>query len=125
MAYTNNIVRISKTGIVATGTGDYVVDVTENGTQKFYPLFVTFSIRSANNITVAPTFSVGTNATSYNNIVPTSLLTGLTTVDKMTKIDINSATGVVAPNTTIYAKVSVSASATTCLVDVHLFGYYL
>lgn len=124
MAYNNNIIRISKTGIVATGIGDYLIDTTENGTQKFYPLFATFSITAANGIVIVPTFSIGTNASTYNNIIPASLLTGLTTIDKMTKIDISSATGIIPANTGIYARVSVPATATNCTVDVHLFGYY-
>lgn len=124
MAYNSNIVRISKTGITATGIGSYLMETTENGTQKFFPIFATFSITAATGISVVPTFSVGTNAATYDNVIPASVLTGLISVDKMTKIDISAATSAVGANTAIYAAISVPATAATCVVDVHLFGFY-
>jgi len=124
MAYSNHLTRISKVGVDAKVLADTLITITENGTQKFHPLFVIFKVSSGSVITLVPTISIGTNSTSYDNIIPATLLTGLISVDKYIKADIIGVIDAVSANTSIYCKVTGIATATTMVVDVHIFGYY-
>lgn len=124
MSYTRPLVSFIKKGIDAKTTGATKMGTTENGTERFHPIFAVINVSAANTIAVVPTLSVGTNGASYNNILVAAAMTGLSALHTLLKSDIVGATGNVAPNTEIYVNISVGATATAMSLDVHLFGYY-
>lgn len=116
--------RITKIGINGNSSASNLVGRTDNGSEKFYTEAVFINVRSANNVSVVPTISIGTNAPNYDNICSSILLTGMTAVNKYTRASINVAAEVIAPNTEVYAKV-VAGVATGITIDVSLFGFYM
>lgn len=119
------LVVFSATGIDAKVSGARSLGTTD-ATKRFYPIVFVIRVASANTISLVPSISVGTNATSYNNIGGVIALTGLTSVNKMLKQELAvSAIDSVAPNTQIFANITIGATATTMTVDVHVIGYYL
>lgn len=125
MAYRPSLERISKNNIPITAVGNTLIGTTENGTQRFYPLFAVISVRSASGVLTVGTVSIGSNASNYNNIMPATALTGLTAIDLMLKVQLAaSAIQSVAPNTDIYLRVSVAATGTQKNCDVTVIGYY-
>lgn len=102
-----------------------MVFTTENATRRFYPMFVVIKVTAANTIALVPTISMGTNASSYDNILTGYVLTNLSAVNKMVKADLSAvAIDSVAPNTGIYVNITSAATASTCTLSVTLVGYY-
>lgn len=108
----------------AKNTGSFTIDTTENGTESFHPLLIVFVLNTASAVSVVPTISVGTNSSTYNNIMPAALLTGLTSAGMILPMPITSAISKVAANTAIKGNVTIGATATTATIDIHVFGYY-
>lgn len=106
-------------------TGSTVINPTE-GSRRFYPVFATFEIIAASAIVGVPTLSLGTNSSTYNNIMTATALTGLTSVNKILNTS-NLLTVVadsVAPSTEIRVNVTVGAVSTTATLKVMLHGFY-
>jgi hypothetical protein len=118
------LVSFSMTGIDGTQLASTQIGTTENGTQSFYPLFACLALNGASAVTVVPSLSIGTNSATYNNILGTTVLTGMTSAGQMLHTNIVGAIGKVPANTPIYVKMVTAATATTATVDVHLFGFY-
>lgn len=100
------------------------IGTTENGGQSFYPMFGVVAMSAANTITLAGAISIGTNATSYNNIVPITTTTGLTTAGTMLNINMATAISKIAVNTGIFVNVTTGITGTSGTIDIHLFGFY-
>lgn len=122
--YFRQLQDFSATGINAASTGSTLIGTTQNGTQAFHPLFVVFKMTAANTITIVPIVSVGTNASTYNNVIALTTLTGLTSVGAMLPTNITTVIGAIPANTAIFANIGTGATATTATLEVHLFGYY-
>lgn len=101
------------------------IDTTETA-RRFYPLFATFEVVSASAVISVATLSIGTNATTYNNILAATAMTGLTSANAMmqsgTLLVVAGAS--IAPNTEIRVNVSVGYIATTANLKVLLHGFY-
>jgi hypothetical protein len=124
MSYTQNIVRLPKNGVVGTATGTTLIGTTIDGTMSFFPVFAVVKVAAANTILGVGTYSIGTNAVSYNNVIPATALTGLSTLNAYTKFDVTGAIGAILPNTDIYLNITVAYTATGATLEVNLFGYY-
>lgn len=105
-------------------TGATTIFTTENGTERFHPLYVCAELTAATSVSVVPTISVGTNASSYNNILTATALTNFTAANKMQNYPISVLVDSVAANTAILVNVSIGATATTCTGKVAVIGYY-
>lgn len=68
---------------------------------------------SVTGFTTEPTVSVGTNATSYDNIIGATTLTGLSTADDTFAFTLSQVKAVVPASTSIRFRVSTGATATT------------
>lgn len=101
-----------------------LIFTTDNGAKRFHPIMIRVVVSSAITITVVPTVSVGANSPDYNDILGATVLTSLTAVNKMSNFDIAIAANSVAANTGVYVKVTGIATATTCNIDVAVFGDY-
>lgn len=111
-------------------TGATLVGTSENSSRRFYPTAVLFAITAVTGTIVGvATVSLGTNSSSYNNIVTASALTGMTAVNTMLRFAVGAAVAnSIAPNSGIYCNVSVAATGVALSVVsilTVLEGYYL
>lgn len=116
--------RFSVTGIDAKTTGATLIGTTRNTGERFYPVFIVVRTATADTVLAVASGSVGTNSTDYNNVVPITALTNLTTANLYLRWDITTATASIAANTGVYFKVTTGSTATAHTIDVHLVGYY-
>ena len=124
MSYVPRLEKIVLKGVNVKNTGSTLIGTTENGSSRFYPLFAIIEIATASIITVVGAASIGTNSSSYNNILAITTLTGLTAVNNILNLNLAGVVSTsVAPNTDIYLKVTTGFIATTATADVHLLGY--
>jgi len=91
---------------------------------NFFTTGVSFSLTSVSGLVVAPTVTVGTNASSYDDILPVSALTLLTTVNNYLYIPITTQSKMASSGTDIFVKVTIGAIATTYTLSVSLSGFY-
>jgi len=124
MNYSTHLKQISKKGISYTGVASTQIGITENGTERFFPLFCVITVSSATLLTIAGTMSVGTNSASYNNILVATAMTGLTGLYNMLTMNLTTLVSSIAANTPIFVNVTVGATATSSTFDVYLFGFY-
>jgi len=79
-------------------------------------------------VILQPSLSLGTNATSYNNLFTSSPLSGLLTTVGLTSASALSIANAVAPlagSTDVYAKVNITATgATTYTLRADIMGYF-
>lgn len=113
------------TGINLKTTGATKIFTTPNNGLRFYPDKVTFEITAATAITVAGAASVGTNASTYNNILSISTLTGAAAVNNILSFALDLVvTNSVAPNTDIYVNITLGITATSATGSVTILGHY-
>lgn len=107
-------------------TGATAIQTSENGTQRFMPLQVIIECTAASAIVGAATISVGTNASSYNNLLAATALTGVTAANNMLGFNLPLvATSSVAANTAINVNVTLAATGTSQVARVDVLGYYV
>lgn len=107
-------------------TGATAIQTSENGTQRFMPLQVIIECTAASAIVGAATISVGTNASSYNNLLAATALTGVTAANNMLGFNLPLvATSSVAANTAINVNVTIAATGTSQVARVDILGYYV
>lgn len=97
---------------------------TENGTESFHPMFVIFAMTAASGLILPCTVSVGTNGSSYNNIVSGLSLSGLISLATMTPKNVDANSVVVPANTDVVANVGLAATGTSGTMKITLMGYY-
>jgi hypothetical protein len=103
------------------------IATTDNATVKnFYPTQAFIEcVSSAGSIVTVAIASIGTNATSYNNIIPATAMAGLTTLGVHSPLRTTGAMYVVPPGTDIYFNIAaVPVGATAQTVNVYLEGFY-
>lgn len=122
--YFKQLESFSLIGLNAKNTGATLIGTTENGTQKFHPVFTLMVCNSGTLITVVPTVSVGTNGATYNNLIAATSMAAMTAAGNMAQPALTATYGNIAANTGIFINVTIGATATTCLVDIHVFGFY-
>jgi len=114
------LVAYSVTGINAKSTGATTIFTTEG--ERFHPLFIVTEITAATSLTIGATASVGTNSSSFNNIMAASV-TG-TTVNNMLPNALSALTDSVAPGTAVKVNVSIAATGTSGTLSVTVIGFY-
>lgn len=123
MAYReNNYILLKKTG----------VNLKSPGAQLLFPSYikrmisikVTMIIEQATSVTGTPTFSVGTNASSYNNILGSSSTSGVNSVNAFRTFTAESQ--IISPSTNIYLNITVEGISTGAFTATFLLeGYFL
>ena len=108
----------------AKNTGAILIATTDNNGKRFHPSMISVLISGANAITVPATLSIGTNASTYNDLLASTVLTGLTGVQNMTNYNLVAMINSVPVNTGIYLNVTAGSTATVCNIDVAIFGDY-
>lgn len=126
MTYLNNVDEFEATNIAMDAVGNAIMGGTASD-KTFYPVEVLVVCEQAPSIIGLCTVSVGTNSPSYNNIMSGKLLTDLTTNKKIFRGDPlvpGASVSGVAASSTIYARVSVGATAGG-VARVILLGFYI
>src|SRR5882762_3602360 len=115
----------------ALATGATVLTTIENGTQRFVPVFFHLEVKTLTGVVgTGATFSVGTNASTYNNILAaqttgTTLLGSLNGLQQYNILTISTA-GSIAPNTAINVNVTIAAiGPTVYTLRPDIIGYYV
>lgn len=115
-------------GVDAVAAANTVIGTTLNNGLRFYPMFVEIkSDTQSGTISVVPIVSIGTNSTSFNNIVAAITTTGLTAANLVFPFPLVAIASSVAANTAITLKFTTPASGVTPVltISVLLFGVYL
>lgn len=120
-----SFIKLRKASIDALTTGTYTIS---NLQDNFVPIGYTVVVNTATAVSGAATVSIGTNASTYNNVdtLPALGLSSATTTgqvytkffDDVNKNKLNSADD-------LRVNVSVAATGTTYNIDIILFGYII
>ena len=121
---TNDIVRYSVAGIDAKTTGNTTLFTTDPG-RVFVPIAVVAYCSAATAITVAATITIGTNSTAYDNLVASSILSGLTAAGLFTTPVYTLGATPVAPGTDVVLKIGTAATGTSQTIEIDIIGFYL
>lgn len=120
--------NVKKSTATVTGTGSTsqtLIYTMEASTLKFYPLMVVFRAVNISGVTTPPTVSIGTNATSYNNIAAGTLLTTLlSTLGAGNGVPQTAISTPVIGGAAIYANVTIAGLATSYTFNVEIVGFY-
>jgi len=120
-------VKKTSAAINAKNTGNTLLYTLENSSFNFYPTMVVPRATGVgiSGVVTGPTMSIGTNATSYNNVAVSSLLSNvLTTLTGGNSLSTTIYSPGLAGNTAIYVNVSVAAVATNYTVLYDIIGFY-
>lgn len=89
--------------------------------------FVIFAIQavttSISGLILGPSISLGTNASSYNNILPIEVLTSLSALNNALMLTTTNPAYVMQTNDTLYVNVTTAAIATTYNFQIIVIGY--
>jgi hypothetical protein len=89
--------------------------------------FVVFAIQAVTigvtGLILGPSISIGTNSSSYNNVLSISLLTSLTALNNAFNLNTSNPGYVIQTNEVVYIKVTTAALATTYDFQINLIGY--
>jgi hypothetical protein len=96
--------------------------VTTNAELRFYPIMVLVEIMAANSLSASPSVTVGTNGSSYDNILG-STSPGMTPNAAVAGPPLASGVSI-APGSDIKVKVTVPASGTSGTFVVAILGFY-
>lgn len=116
------IVGYSESPVNMKNTGATFIFKQQDTTKLFFPLKIRIYMNNASGVVSPATISIGTNASSYNNILIATALTGVSASG--TFIDFNP-TFPLAPiqnDTDIYVNVTVGANATTFSGRLAIYG---
>jgi hypothetical protein len=122
-----NRTSIKKSSVIVNGktTGAVPIYTLEQSNMSFYPTQIIIRAVNISGATLKPTLSVGTNASSYDNIASGSLLNSITSLLGITSQPQNVSTSpALSGGAVIYANVSIGALATNYTFKVDIIGYY-
>jgi hypothetical protein len=117
-----DLIRYTVGGINIKNTGATAVLTTGAGAGNFHITQALLEVTAANTLTVGATLSVGTNSSTWNNIVPATVLG--TAANQMTPLPPAALTLSVAPSTLINANISIAAIGVSGTASVTLIGFY-
>lgn len=119
------LVSYVKAGIDGTVLASTSLFTTEATLGRFYPLEIIFETTATDTVVSVALTSIGTNATSYNNVLAITTLTGVNANNIAIQVPIVLATTSIAASTAVFAKVTTAAVATTYTLRITTIGYYL
>lgn len=114
------IERFGTATIDCTATGATLLAVVESS-RVFIPVSARVRLVTVAGFVMAPTISIGTNATDYDSIQSAVTLTGLDTANEVYAVSFG--TVVPAATSDVYIKVT-SAAVGSYTATVDIFGYY-
>lgn len=99
------------------------IGTTEAG-GRFVPLYANIQLQSTTGFAVVASLSIGTNSTNFDNILPITALTSVSSANLMINVPLVAVISSVAPSTAISVKITTPATATTYVLRVTLVGWY-
>lgn len=118
----------SITGIDGTVlNGTTTIFTTDASSGRFYPVSIVCECTSTSGFVVVASVSVGTNSTSFNNILAITALTGASAANLYAvaaPTGIIAGGGSVAAGTAVVLKVTTAATATTYVIKAVIAGFY-
>lgn len=116
----------SVTGIDGTVlNGTTTIFTTDSSSGRFYPISVVCECTSTSGFVVVASVSVGTNSSSFNNILAITALTGTGAANTyLSTATGTTATGSIAAGTAVVLKVTTAATATTFVIKAVIAGFY-
>jgi hypothetical protein len=128
MAYRDMVAlqALTRTGISGTSTGSTLIETIDIPV-RFVALFINIEVTTlTGTVTTVPTVSIGTNATSYNNLLSASALTGVTVSNRVIQFSSTALATSVTGGTGIYANVTVAATGVSLVytMRVSVLGFY-
>lgn len=93
-------------------------------TSRFSPISVALEVVSTTGFILGSTCSVGTNASSYNDIMVATAMIGMSSNNNLLNMPISTVISSIAAGTGVYLNVSVGANATTYVIKATINGYY-
>ncbi len=106
-------------------TGSTLIGTTRsNGAERFYPQIAHIILASTTGFSAAPTITIGTNSSSYDNIVASTTLTGLNASNMFYALSLIVPQSSIAGSTGIYINVGTGATATTYTILALARGFY-
>jgi hypothetical protein len=123
---TRELVKTSSVTVNGKTTGSTLIYTLEgSGSLNFCPTQIVVRPITITSATLKPTFSVGSNATTYDNIASGTLLNSVTSLLGITTQPMNvSTSSLMAGGTQIYCNVTIGALATSYTFQVDILGYY-
>lgn len=125
----HTIARYSATGVDLKTVASAVIFTSEASLGRWITTDIIVEITASSAITVEATISVGTNAATYDDVLPASVQTGLTAANRFNHFYPSSAIdGVVtsvAASTGLRYNVSVAATGTSQTANIHILGFYV
>lgn len=108
-------------GLSCTSVGDAILASVESG-RTFIPTIAYVRLTAVVGFVAVPSLSIGTNSTSYDNILGATALTGLITANTVYAMAFPAT--VPAATADVYVKVATATASATYTVTIDLFGYY-
>lgn len=121
------IIKKEMNSVNAKATGTTLIYTLEPSALNFYPFAVVPRAASPgiSGVTLSPAVSIGSNATSYNNIASASLLSSaLSALTAGNPLSAAVSSPALAGGTAIYANVTTAAVATNYTLKYDILGYY-
>lgn len=108
--------------IDTTSTGPTLLGTIPPTDLNYYPLYVRIFVMSASGVITPAIASVGTNASSYNNILALTTLTGLLGVGDCFNVILPGVLNAVPSGTSIYLNIGTAAIATDLTIGFAIHG---
>lgn len=114
---------LTVSGIDGTALGATSIGTTAPVT-RFVPLFVNLETTSTTGFVTVASISVGTNSTSFDNLLAITPMTGVIANNITIQLPVTALSSSVAASTGISVKVTTAAVATTYVLRASIIGFY-
>lgn len=111
------------TGLDGKTAASTKIDTTSIGL-RFVPMAIHIEPTTVTGLVSVSSLSIGTNSASYDNIVPITALTGLTSANIVLNLDPSLLSSSIATGTDIYVKITTVAVGTTYTLSISVLGFY-
>ena len=116
------VVGYSDSPINLKNTGATLVFTTQDKTKLFFPYKIRIYCNAASGVLTPPTLSIGSNASSYNNILGTVEVLGLVAAQTFIDYEPTFPIAPISSDVGIFVNVTVGATGTTLNARVALYG---
>lgn len=120
--YTDTFVGFSTNDINLANTGSVLVFTDPDNRNLFFTYKIRIYLNAGTNVSGVPTISIGTNSSSYNNILANTSLTGLLTNGTFLDLSPTYPVPTIGLNQQVFVNTTVGATSTQYGVKIVLYG---
>lgn len=106
----------------AKNTGNTIFFTTPSSGFRFFPTHIIMSVLFATSISSGASISIGTNGSSYNNILANTSFSGLTTANNYQVVQLSGILNAIPVNTSGYLNVNTAAIGTSITMSCVIVG---